>query len=110
MENESQLKHELSTKRRPELKECMVNNESKEEKVKLNENANMKKMRRQLCKKLDINIDEKHREYAQVLGCVKTPIDRKISKSNKSSKGKLKREEDKENSDSKSSKKKIIHR
>lgn len=70
----------------------------------------MKKIRKELCKKLDINIDEKHKEYAQVISSVKTPMERKISKSNKTSKARLKREDEKENSDSKSSKKRIIHR
>ncbi len=37
-------------------------------------------------------------------------MERKISKSNKGSKTRLKKEDEKENSDSKNSKKKIIHR
>lgn len=52
----------------------------------------MKKIRKELTKKLDINIDEKHKEYFQI---VKTPMERKISKSHKGSKSRLKKEDEK---------------
>lgn len=70
------------------------------------EQTNMKKIRKELSKKLDVNVDKDYVLHS--LG-PKTPMDRKISKSGKASKSRP-RNEDKENSDNKSSKKKIIHR
>lgn len=58
------------------------------------ENSNFKKLRKEIGKKLEVNIDDKHREYVQNAHHPRTPLDRKTSKSTKASKKTLKRNED----------------
>lgn len=75
--------------------------------------CNFKKFRKEMCKKLEVNLDEKHREMMlqqQQTHIPRTPLDRKTSKSQKGSKARLIPKKDDDNYELKSSKKKISHK
>ena len=65
-----------------------------------------------MCKKLEVNLDDKHREMLlqQQVQIPRTPLDRKTSKSQKGSKARLIPKKDDDNYEMKSSKKKISHK
>lgn len=68
---------------------------------------NFKKVRKELSKKIEVNVEEKHKDLALQVQ-PRTPMDRKVAKQSKVPKIKLKKEED--YVESKSSKKKMSAR